>query len=653
MCEIFTEEDTIVSEKSIRFTSIILSLFIVLSVFASLPLSAGAETEIESVALTVTAPKAGEHPVMDAVCEPEYYIGGGVGWYNVTDSKELTADDIFEAGKDYNVSIFIKPNSGYSFKANGNTPMITATVNGKAANVYKVFSYSPAGYVQIFHEFKADGSGGDNPHQLDKVIEEANITGVVEPKIGEKAVFSANTSDEGYTIKSVEWRYDNSWMNQYATYQAGKEYTVYVSITANDGYQFKVDSDESCAMTAYVNGVSANVNTLYVTDDAKKNLVVMKSFTLSEYPEFLYTVNNGTASITGYSGFGGDIEIPAEIDGYKVNKIDYNAFYDKDEITSVVIPSTVIEIDEMAFGDCSNLMSVHIPEGVEIIGVDAFQYCESLTSVTIPSTVTEMGDSVFYCCDKLEEVILRDGVNQIGGYAFLGCGALEYITIPESVTEIRSKALGYYYKDGQYLIYDGFTIYGYEGSVAETYANENGITFESAEPDWYTVSTSKAKYTYTGKEIKPSVTVTDSKGNKLVNGADYMLNYPKAVNVGLYIVEVVLQGKYQGVEYAEFLIIKAKNPMKVKASAKTVKLAAVKKKNVTVKAITVKKSIGKVTYKKASGNKKIKINSKTGKLTLKKGLKKGTYTVKVKVTAKGNKNYKAASKTVKVKIVVK
>ena len=40
-----------------------------------------------------------------------------------------------------------------------------------------------------------------------------------------------------------------------------------------------------------------------------------------------------------------------------------------------------------------------------------------------------------------------------------------------------------------------------------------------------------------------------------------------------------------------------------------------------------------------------------GKVTVKKGLKKGTY--KVKVKAAGNKNYKAATKTVTFKIKVK
>lgn len=45
--------------------------------------------------------------------------------------------------------------------------------------------------------------------------------------------------------------------------------------------------------------------------------------------------------------------------------------------------------------------------------------------------------------------------------------------------------------------------------------------------------------------------------------------------------------------------------------------------------------------------------NENGKITIKKGLKKGTYKIKVKVTAAGNKSYKSAVKTVTVKIVVK
>ena len=61
---------------------------------------------------------------------------------------------------------------------------------------------------------------------------------------------------------------------------------------------------------------------------------------------------------------------------------------------------------------------------------------------------------------------------------------------------------------------------------------------------------------------------------------------------------------------------------------------------------------GTVTYTKKSGSKKITV-SKAGKVTVKKGLAKGTYKVKVKVKAAGNTNYKAKTKIVTFTIKVK
>jgi hypothetical protein len=91
-------------------------------------------------------------------------------------------------------------------------------------------------------------------------------------------------------------------------------------------------------------------------------------------------------------------------------------------------------------------------------------------------------------------------------------------------------------------------------------------------------------------------------------------------------------------------------------TVKTKKITAKSKKTKSFKAkkaFKVKKAVGKVTYKKLSGNKKITV-SKSGKIKVKKGLKKGkTYKVKVAVTAAGDGNTFAKTKNVTVKVKVK
>ena len=98
--------------------------------------------------------------------------------------------------------------------------------------------------------------------------------------------------------------------------------------------------------------------------------------------------------------------------------------------------------------------------------------------------------------------------------------------------------------------------------------------------------------------------------------------------------------------------------MSIKGRTATVKHKKLKKKNqklAVTKVITfTKKGQGKLTYTKASGNKKITISKTTGKVTVKKGLKKGTYKVKVTVKAAGNANYNASAvKSVTFKVKVK
>jgi len=99
---------------------------------------------------------------------------------------------------------------------------------------------------------------------------------------------------------------------------------------------------------------------------------------------------------------------------------------------------------------------------------------------------------------------------------------------------------------------------------------------------------------------------------------------------------------------------KSAQPMTVKAKSPKVKKSVVKKKKQTIakaKAFTIKNAQGSVTFKKTGGSKRLTI-SKSGKITVKKGTKKGTYKIKVKVTASGNGSYKAGSKTVTVKVRV-
>ena len=164
---------------------------------------------------------------------------------------------------------------------------------------------------------------------------------------------------------------------------------------------------------------------------------------------------------------------------YSVTSIADSTFYNCSELTSVIIPNSVIRIGNMAFGNCRGLVSVTIPESVERIdnwafrdcrvlatvnfnatnctimgseGYPVFQNCYANTTINIgnsvtiiphyafmhakgngalyiPNSVTYIGNWAFYDCNRFTSVVIGSSVSEIGSYAFLNCSNLESIMV--------------------------------------------------------------------------------------------------------------------------------------------------------------------------------------------------------------------------------
>ena len=173
----------------------------------------------------------------------------------------------------------------------------------------------------------------------------------------------------------------------------------------------------------------------------------------------------------------------------------------------------------------------------------------------------------------------------------------------------------------------------------------------------FTPAITVAKAVYNGKAQTPAVTVKKGE-TQLKSGTDYKAAYANNTNAGSGQITITGVDSCKGTVTKAFTISKAgqsvKNvtPLKktVKANRKTKKLA--KAVTFKLKAKVTGSKDTKVTFKKTKGSAKIKVAG-GGKVTLAKGLKKGKYTVKVKVTKAGNANYKKAEKTVTLKVTVK
>jgi hypothetical protein len=110
-------------------------------------------------------------------------------------------------------------------------------------------------------------------------------------------------------------------------------------------------------------------------------LVLLLSLPAVAQAQFSYTVTNGAITITRYSGPGGAVAIPDNINGLPVTSIGDWAFEGGRGLTSVAIPDSVTNIGDNAFGLCASLTNMTIPDSVTNIGRSAFWGCGKLRSV--------------------------------------------------------------------------------------------------------------------------------------------------------------------------------------------------------------------------------------------------------------------------------
>ncbi|MBR2279101.1 MAG: leucine-rich repeat domain-containing protein [Eubacterium sp.] len=420
---------------------------------------------------------------------------------------------------------------------------------------------------------------------------------------------------------------------------------------------------------------------------------------------------SGTGAIDSYAFFS-DSDVENIIINEGITEIGSTAFYNFSKLNSVFIPKTVESISENPFYWCSELTSVIvdndnpkydsrnncnaiietstnklitgckttvIPDDIEIIGYSSFDNCRQLENITIPKTVKTIEDYAFRYC-SFESVTIPDSVNSIGKYAFCDNNKINELTIGNSVTSIGKSAFKGCSNLTSATIGNSVTTIGEEAfngctSLTDVYYSGtkeqwDAITIGSSNSCLTDATIHLHTHSYNTIVTNPTCTAKGYTTHTCECGDSFVDTYVNALGhksdkgtvtkkatytaTGVKTYKCTVCGKVLKTETIAKLPKKA-NTLVAKGKTATVKFANLKKKNQTVtqkNAFTVSKAQGKVTYKKASGNGKITVNS-AGKFTVKKGLKKGTYKIKVKVTAAGNTTYKAVTKTVTVTIKVK
>ncbi|MBR0485046.1 MAG: leucine-rich repeat protein [Oscillospiraceae bacterium] len=170
-----------------------------------------------------------------------------------------------------------------------------------------------------------------------------------------------------------------------------------------------------------------------------------------------------------------------------LTSIENSLFYDCTGLVSVTIPDSVTNIKFSAFCGCHELTSANIPDSVLNIGTEAFRSCSSLRSVKIPEGVTVIQSGTFADCTALTSAEIPASVTSIEEEAFSCCSALDTVIIQNPDCEIfdaKNTFSNTYDSRIEFYSFNG-TIYGYEGSTAQAYAEkyERNFAFISSAPE--------------------------------------------------------------------------------------------------------------------------------------------------------------------------
>ena len=80
-----------------------------------------------------------------------------------------------------------------------------------------------------------------------------------------------------------------------------------------------------------------------------------------------------------------------------VTSIGRYAFYGMGNVTSVVLPDTVVSIGYDSFSSCG-IKAITLPASLEVIKEGAFEGCSALTEIVIPDKVTRIERDAFWKC---------------------------------------------------------------------------------------------------------------------------------------------------------------------------------------------------------------------------------------------------------------
>ena len=496
-----------------KLLSLLLSLIMLLSVVSGLQLSAFAE---ETANLVISSNV--ENATQDMVFQYRIKIDGEL--YNGV--------AIDEAGKEYTVS-----NGVASIPA-----MIKAKIAVTKGASFEVcrLEFNESGYETLAQTEPVVG-----------VVDDYDYIKTVDEVETEITVEEYNTAtNNGTLMPPIVTYYVNEDLGETLTRS---------EVTPGQYYQITLSGEEGVEL-AYKNG-TATTHLSTVTVSSKFN------------------VRKATTSF-GKDSYYYDGKISFKI-GESVFDDTYTTVLSTDKARAKENAETTIKpiLRTLAYNALTELTkdkgtSAYFVDSIEAMSPTASAFSENTTEETIVDSNTTAYEFVPY----VKQLVLYEKRSNGGDKNVCIDGKLvkahvhsysETVVAPDCETKgytLHRCLCGDEYKDN----YTNPTGHSYESRVTvKATTSKNGTLVKTCKkcnkrlsssiPSVKSATLSATSYVYNGSAKKPTVTVKDSKGNKLVNNTDYTVTYSSGrKNVGKYTVTITLKGKYSGKLTKNFVI---------------------------------------------------------------------------------------------------
>lgn len=106
--------------------------------------------------------------------------------------------------------------------------------------------------------------------------------------------------------------------------------------------------------------------------------------------------------------------------------------FSNSQITSAILPNTVIEIGKSAFANCTQLQTLSLPVTITTIPFGLCSKCGELLNINLEN-IEIINDKAFADCTNLNAIILGNKLKYIGKYAFSNCTTIKQLNLYDDI----------------------------------------------------------------------------------------------------------------------------------------------------------------------------------------------------------------------------